>query len=537
MKVVVDIPDGAVGLFVGKKFRNVKELQQSDGIRFLRVDFNESRVEVVGTNAGIEKVRRRVDMAANIAANASCYFPQTTMTVFDHDAKASVRFERVSLPGLAAQFDPDRTYHRLVSSSSSENDDDDGLEDCRISAEDSGVEHPYVGFDSREVDQFFGRVVRDALDVLASGRVLPLLYVKFGKTLLSSVPTAALESGAFRAAELRKLPLGSSKNAARPEFNGLFRASTKEKLVELIAKNDYEHVSTRREVRISCERDDETKKKYNITYVEKPPRDDDDDDDEKDLSSAELAASAALRQVARAKTYFDVLGVGAEATDRDVRIAFRKLALQVHPEKNKHPAAEDAFQVLSAAFEELQTEEKRDQYRLGSSITKLRVQSRQTTSIIKCTSPERKVAFFSVLRPGTRAEFRTTLETETSFGKTPDRETLLAVEDARKNKRADNHRLVFRDGTAFKINVLKNITSNKHTNGTFELSIEDSREEWFGKTVAGVAIYLESYAVNDLLDEIKGGRRDDAVVRELLSHIQNLNAEARHIIDLFNARG
>uniref|UniRef100_A0A8C3J9R3 J domain-containing protein n=1 Tax=Calidris pygmaea TaxID=425635 RepID=A0A8C3J9R3_9CHAR len=48
---------------------------------------------------------------------------------------------------------------------------------------------------------------------------------------------------------------------------------------------------------------------------------------------------------------FQVLGVEATASDAELKKAYRRLAVLVHPDKNHHPRAEAAFKVLRAAWD------------------------------------------------------------------------------------------------------------------------------------------------------------------------------------------
>ncbi len=57
-----------------------------------------------------------------------------------------------------------------------------------------------------------------------------------------------------------------------------------------------------------------------------------------------------------------MLGVPKTASDGDLKKAYKKLALQFHPDKNKTPGATDAFKAIGKAFSVLSDAQKRKQY-------------------------------------------------------------------------------------------------------------------------------------------------------------------------------
>jgi curved DNA-binding protein len=66
------------------------------------------------------------------------------------------------------------------------------------------------------------------------------------------------------------------------------------------------------------------------------------------------------------RDYYEALGVPRDASNEDIRRAYRKLARQYHPDVNKAPDAEDRFKEISEAYEVLRDDEKRQRYdRLG----------------------------------------------------------------------------------------------------------------------------------------------------------------------------
>lgn len=61
---------------------------------------------------------------------------------------------------------------------------------------------------------------------------------------------------------------------------------------------------------------------------------------------------------------FQALGVEATASDAELRKAYRRLAVLVHPDKSQHPRAEEAFKVLRAAWDIVSSPERRKEYEI-----------------------------------------------------------------------------------------------------------------------------------------------------------------------------
>ncbi len=60
--------------------------------------------------------------------------------------------------------------------------------------------------------------------------------------------------------------------------------------------------------------------------------------------------------------YYEVLGVSRNATVEEVKKAFRRLAFQYHPDRNKSAGAEERFKEINEAYEVLSDSEKRAAY-------------------------------------------------------------------------------------------------------------------------------------------------------------------------------
>jgi DnaJ family protein B protein 12 len=70
----------------------------------------------------------------------------------------------------------------------------------------------------------------------------------------------------------------------------------------------------------------------------------------------------AVKKIKNCRDFYEILGVPKSATETDLKKAYKKLALQFHPDKNKAPGATDAFKAIGKAFAVLSDTEKRRQY-------------------------------------------------------------------------------------------------------------------------------------------------------------------------------
>jgi DnaJ-class molecular chaperone len=66
--------------------------------------------------------------------------------------------------------------------------------------------------------------------------------------------------------------------------------------------------------------------------------------------------------MADSNDYYDILGVSKSATADEIKRAYRKLALQYHPDRNKTKEAEEKFKEVTKAYEVLSNDEKRKTY-------------------------------------------------------------------------------------------------------------------------------------------------------------------------------
>ena len=63
-------------------------------------------------------------------------------------------------------------------------------------------------------------------------------------------------------------------------------------------------------------------------------------------------------------THYEILGVAKDASETDIKKAYRKLSLQYHPDRNPDPEATEKYKAINEAHEILSDEQKREQYNM-----------------------------------------------------------------------------------------------------------------------------------------------------------------------------
>ncbi|XP_038648737.1 dnaJ homolog subfamily B member 14 isoform X2 [Scyliorhinus canicula] len=69
-----------------------------------------------------------------------------------------------------------------------------------------------------------------------------------------------------------------------------------------------------------------------------------------------------VQRIKRCKDYYEILGTSKDASDEDLKKAYRKLALKFHPDKNHAPGATEAFKAIGNAYALLSNPAKRKDY-------------------------------------------------------------------------------------------------------------------------------------------------------------------------------
>ena len=95
--------------------------------------------------------------------------------------------------------------------------------------------------------------------------------------------------------------------------------------------------------------------------------------------------------------YYKILDVSTEVSEADLKKAYRKLALIVHPDKNKATGSGEAFKKVGKAYEILSDPEKKKKYDAYGPDLKPKGVWRVLSTLKKVTNQKMKNIFFTCL--------------------------------------------------------------------------------------------------------------------------------------------
>lgn len=71
---------------------------------------------------------------------------------------------------------------------------------------------------------------------------------------------------------------------------------------------------------------------------------------------------SSVQRIRKCKDYYEILGIGQDCSEDDLKKAYKKMALKFHPDKNHAPGATEAFKAIGNAFAVLNDPVKRKRY-------------------------------------------------------------------------------------------------------------------------------------------------------------------------------
>lgn len=162
--------------------------------------------------------------------------------------------------------------------------------------------------------------------------------------------------------EIEKLKAASKKEKEKHngEIEKLKADSTKEKEKYLEEKSKLEKELRDIKKRLEkAEADLDSKKSSNADNTGCGSGTDSPSSEDKDYTPEQ---EEAVQRVRNCKDFYEILGTTRSSSESELKKAYRKLSLQLHPDKNKAPGATEAFKALGSAFDILSNAAKKQDY-------------------------------------------------------------------------------------------------------------------------------------------------------------------------------
>lgn len=523
----ISIPSKAVGLVLGKGGRNIRELQQVDGIQYVHLDTQACVVTVSGTAEAVEIVAAQVEKCINMAAVNRDLELSVTLVDIGGSATETVSLapaKEVALPIELSDSAPGREYFALCRGKPM------SLEE-QMSA--MTLSKGVAEADSRDKDVIGakGRLVFSAVAEAYAAEFETLIRnlrqkqagahfraeARYGILLLSCPPLGLATGRGIPQSEFARLSLHRD---LLPRFFGNIKTDKIDRIKKFLIGCRFAAVPPEHRKVLHLV-DMQSQKRLSVTVAEM-----------EDGTDARLGdqSKKEIDRIAASANYFAVLGLEPACSDQDVRKAYYKLAKLVHPDKSAHPGADSAMKVVTICREALATSEKRLQYSRNPipPPTLPRGLASPRLKVVKCHTDQCKHLVIDVLKMqddlGARVQVRSYSDLQ------HDQELMSFLDKSVSGQNDSMLGACIKD--RFRIDTIRHKTKERFTDGDLKIIIEHVRQQDVGQSSAHERweVEIRSHVLKDALKSVlvmneEDIRRLPTLFHDFVSSVSALGAE------------
>lgn len=184
--------------------------------------------------------------------------------------------------------------------------------------------------------------------------------------------------------------------------------------------------------------------------------------------------------------YYELLGITKRASQSEIKSAFRRLSLQIHPDKNHHPAASYCFRIAKTGYDTLTGQGRalydRSPYPIhkADDLQDLKgfLENKNIFPIVtKYTIDHARLGFIQIIKSGIFLDGRVAIKSKTDMTSALDLKSTLSklvmIEKAWTNKSVDGG-MKFDCGAALKVQTVRYKEEELYTSENFEVSVNSS---------------------------------------------------------------
>lgn len=515
------IPQKAIGLILGKQGRNIKSLQQIDGISFVELDTPSATLTFGGTEEAVAAVASQVEKQINqseVPNSVECSLTLVDLSMAANDAMlVFLPAGKLQLPVDLGGGAPGREYFALCLDRAASLDERMAALALSHGADRHAGDSPagapgrvLFGLDcggySAEFKAMLGRI--GSLPRTARIRA----EARFGLVLFAFPPAGLAMGRPVPREALARLDLHTG---LQPRFFANMKAALIESITKFLLDCGFQEVppEQRKVVHLI---DTESKNRLSITVAEL--------EDGTDARMVDVGRRE-LDRIAASRSYYQVLGLDAECSDTDVKKAYYRLAKLVHPDKNAHPGAESAMKLVLKCKEALANTARRYQYdrnpvapppiQKGPSKTRLKV--------VKCHGAACKHFVMDIVKAGGELGARVVVRSHSDHRH--DSELMRYLNEAW--ARQEDGMLSAGSGSRFRIDAVRYKTTYRFTDGDMKVILDNVKH----KDIGGEAhdhweVEIRSHTLKEALKTVPTGMGAQAADLACLFHdyVSKVNA-------------